>query len=78
MKRLTVDSKNIKSIGHDPVTRTLEVEFHSGAIYQYMDVPRVIYAAILIAPSSGSFFHKNVVTKGYAYSIVGGNQKQSA
>lgn len=65
-------------MGHDPVTKTLEVEFHSGLIYQYLDVPRVIYAAILISPSAGKFFYQNVVTKGYAYSIVNGEQKKSA
>lgn len=80
MKRITVDSKNIKSIGHDRETWILEVEFHSGLVYQYQNVPRVVYAAILIAPSAGSYLYRNVISKplDYPYLCVEITQKRSA
>ncbi len=80
MTRITVDSKNIKSIGHDRETWVLEVEFNSGLIYQYQNVPRVIYAAALIAPSVGSYLYRNVISKPqeYTYSRLEVTQKRSA
>ena len=35
MERKKVSSSMIKSIGHDPQTNTLEVEFKNGKIYTY-------------------------------------------
>lgn len=35
MKRTPVDSKNIKSLGFDPKTGVLEIEFINGRVYRY-------------------------------------------
>ncbi len=37
MERQRVSSTNVQSIGYDPSTGTLEVEFHSGELYEYLD-----------------------------------------
>ena len=39
MNRTPVNSSNVSSVGYDPTSLTLEVEFHGGAVYQYFDVP---------------------------------------
>ena len=39
MDRTPVQSSNIRSVGYDPASRTLEVEFHSSGLYQYSSVP---------------------------------------
>lgn len=39
MNRHPVSSSDIASVGYDSSTGTLEVEFNSGSIYQYFDVP---------------------------------------
>ena len=39
MDRIQVRSSNIRSIGYDQKTQTLEVEFLKGGVYQYFDVP---------------------------------------
>jgi hypothetical protein len=57
MIRQTVSSSNISSIGYDPESRTLEIEFHNGGVYQYFNVPESIYNALMSAPSHGSYFH---------------------
>jgi len=54
MKRATVVSSNIVSVGYDAPSETLEVEFMSGSIYQYYNVPQAIYDAFLRAISPGS------------------------
>lgn len=63
MERKSVDSSNIKSIGYDEGSSTLEVEFHSGSIYQYFDVPLNIYNELREAGSKGQYFAKQI--KGY-------------
>jgi len=56
MDRMPVESSTLKSIGYDPETSTLEVEFRRGAIYQYFDVPPDVYAQLMSASSHGQFF----------------------
>jgi hypothetical protein len=41
--RKPVSSSNISSIGYDPKSQTLEIEFHSGGIYQYDGVAQNLY-----------------------------------
>ena len=60
MIRQPVSSSNIRSIGYDSKSRTLEVEFHNGSIYRYFDVPESIYNALMSASSHGSFFHRHI------------------
>ena len=57
MKRQGVSSSNICSIGYDPLSKTLEIEFNSGGIYQYFNVPQAEYTALMSASSHGSYFH---------------------
>lgn len=60
MLRQHVSSSNIRSIGYDPDSTTLEVEFHGGRIYHYYNVPEYIYNGIMSAGSKGSYLHRNV------------------
>ncbi|MCL1902587.1 MAG: KTSC domain-containing protein [Alphaproteobacteria bacterium] len=57
-QRTSVVSSNIKSVGFDSASQILEIEFHSGGIYQYFNVPAEIYNGIMNAPSKGKFFHQ--------------------
>jgi KTSC domain len=54
-----VKSSAIASIGHDPVTNTLRVEFSSGHSYDYPDVSAEEHAALMKAESTGKHFHKH-------------------
>lgn len=60
MKRESVTSSNIVSIGYDLGSSTLEIEFKDGRIYQYFDVPEAIFHDLIGAPSVGSYFHREV------------------
>jgi hypothetical protein len=53
MERVPVSSTNVASIGYDPVTLTLELEFTNGSIYQYFDVPQSIHDEIMSSSSVG-------------------------
>ena len=60
MTRTPVSSSNLKSVGYDNVSHTLEIQFHSGGVYQYMNVPPSVFAALMAASSHGSFFARAI------------------
>ena len=70
MQRESVQSSNIASLGYDSDTSTLEVEFHSGAVWQYHDVPENVYYDMKNSESLGKFFNANIKRQ-YAESQVG-------
>ena len=70
MQRDSVASSNVASLGYDPTTETLEVEFLSGSVYQYYNVPENIYDQMKRSASKGRFLHI-YVKNAYPYSRVG-------
>ncbi|HEV2174065.1 MAG TPA: KTSC domain-containing protein [Nitrospira sp.] len=69
MNRIPVISSNIVSIGYDPATATMEIEFASGAVYQYFDVPQPVYEQLVGSASIGTTL--NELVKGqYRYARV--------
>ena len=60
MKRQPVKSSAIISIGYDRTSRTLEVEFISGRIYQYYDVPWTVHRDLMLASSQGRYLEQNI------------------
>jgi hypothetical protein len=57
MKRETASSSNLRSIGYDISTQTLEIEFNSGGVYQYFHVPENVYTGLMDASSHGRYFN---------------------
>lgn len=61
MERQQVTSTNIESIGYDPETKTLEVEFKkSGSVYRYDAVPEEVFEELKNAQSVGTYFGKAI------------------
>ena len=60
MRRQPVDSSAISSLGYDARKSVLEVEFRSGAVYDYLEVPPKVWKAFLKAPSKGRFFSRRI------------------
>jgi hypothetical protein len=60
MERKRVGSGSIRSVGYDERSRTLEVEFTSGSIVQYANVPAEVYRRFLAAPTLASYFRDNI------------------
>ena len=60
MDRTPVRSSNIRSVGYDPASRTPEVEFHSGGLYQYSGVPEPVSQGLMGAASKGAYFHDHI------------------
>ena len=70
MNRTPVKSSNIKAVGYDQETYTIEVEFHTGGIYQYTGVPEQVYRGFMQSASKGSYFHDHIRNR-YAFKQVG-------
>ncbi|MEV6328492.1 KTSC domain-containing protein [Streptomyces sp. NPDC051909] len=50
-----VHSSNLRSVAYDEVGWVLEVAFHGGRLYRYDGVPPQVHAALMAAPSKGTF-----------------------
>ena len=61
MRRIHVTSTNLVSVGYDPLSATLEIEFHDASIYRYSGVPERDYLALTSgALSVGRYFNANL------------------
>jgi hypothetical protein len=60
MQRQVVESTTIASFGYDESTATLEIEFRTGMIYQYFDVPQTIAHGLTQAASAGAYFNESI------------------
>lgn len=67
MLRTKVESSNIASVGYKD--GTLSIEFNSGAIYQYENVPIRVYDVMMKADSVGKYFNAHIKSK-YNYRRV--------
>ncbi len=70
MQREPVVSSNIRTIGYEEATQTLEIEFLNSSIYQYYNVPQNIYSEMMKADSKGKFLHF-YINNAYPCSRVG-------
>lgn len=66
MHRQPVISSNLSSVGYDTKSRTLEVEFLNGSVYQYSNVPSSIFSGLMNAASKGQYFDRMIKKGGYS------------
>ncbi len=69
MEREMVSSSTIISAGYEPVAETLEIEFKSGGVYQYYNVPESVFQDFMASDSKGKFHHV-YIKNSYPYSRV--------
>lgn len=67
MHRHRVESEALRGIGYDRDARILEIEFVSGSVYRYADVPEDLFVALMAAPSHGAFFAERIRDAGFDY-----------
>lgn len=68
MNMKPVISSNLARVGYE--NGILHIEFNSGSLYAYYNVPERIYEGLMSASSHGSYFHANI--KGiYDYERIG-------
>jgi len=64
MAWVVVDSTVIEKFRYQPKTSILEIEFKSGAVYHYFDVPAAVYHEyrehVKTGGSAGQFFNARI------------------
>ena len=70
MTRTPVNSSSLASVGHDPETNTLEIEFKNGGVYRYAGVSAEDHAALIGSSSIGAHFHQRIRNGGFVTTKV--------
>ena len=60
MKLLSVKSSHLRAVGYDRSSETMLVEFANGATYSYPGVPLRTFNKLMLAPSKGEYFLKQI------------------
>jgi lysyl-tRNA synthetase class 2 len=60
---LKSQSAVIKAFDYDELSKILRVEFSSGSVYKYHDIPESIYQELQNAPSKGQYFNAQIRDK---------------
>ncbi|MDD5400952.1 MAG: KTSC domain-containing protein [Sulfurimonas sp.] len=69
MQMTLVESSNVKAVGYNKDSSTLQVEFKNGGTYQYFAVPEGVFVELLNSDSVGGYLASDI--KGtYKYSKV--------
>lgn len=63
------NSSQVKAYGYDPATSTLAVEFKSGGVYHYHEVPAELFTEMQESKSVGSFLHGKV-KGGFKFTLI--------
>ena len=70
ISRTPVDSSSIVSMGYDEAGRLLDIEFPSGEIYRYFNVPAWEYENFMSAPSKGTYLNQHFKAAEYRYERI--------
>lgn len=60
MERRKVSSSQIRSIGYESSSQTLEVEMSDGTVWQYSRVPSEVHRRFMAAPTIASYYRDNI------------------
>ena len=50
----------MRSVGYDSAQQILEVEFTSGAVYHYLEVPAAVFEELMRSESKGRYFNQEI------------------
>jgi hypothetical protein len=77
VQRERLKSKAVISAGYDPATLELELEFRSGHLYRYENVPASVYAWLLRIENKGGFVRRMIAGR-YAERAVASSERGGA
>jgi DNA helicase HerA-like ATPase len=69
VERQPVESSSVLSVGYDEPSQTVEIEFKGSGVYQYYNVPQVIFDQMMASESVGKFIN-TYIKPAYACSRV--------
>lgn len=63
MTRTKVTSETLKSVGYEPDSERLELEFSGGDVYEYEKVQPYLYMGLMDTSAKESYFEKYIKDK---------------
>jgi hypothetical protein len=75
MERKRVQSSIIRSIGYDPDTRLLEIEFTNKKVGRFINIPIETYEHLVNAKSIGGYFIQHIRDR-YPNAVAGIHKKK--
>jgi len=66
---VAIKSSNLKFASYNTTSKTLTTTFNNGSIYEYYDVPWIIFTKFRAAESQGKFFNTEI-GRNYKYKKV--------
>lgn len=63
MELLPIESSNILKAGYDPMTLKMLVQFRSGQVYEYDNVPQAVYNEFINSESKGVYLNRAIRNK---------------
>jgi len=63
LERQPVKSRILRSVGYDENSKILEIEFHSGLVYEYLGVTSKVYKDLMRSDAIGKYFTEKVRTQ---------------
>jgi hypothetical protein len=70
VERQSVKSRILRTVGYDESTKILEIEFHTGLIYQYSAVPAKVYADLMHSEEIGKYFSEKIRPRFHTKQVV--------
>ena len=70
LERQSVKSRILRSVGYDDSTKILEIEFHTGLVYQYFGVSPKVYADLMHSAEIGKYFSEKIRPKFQTKQVV--------
>ena len=68
---IPVVSSNLQAIGYEPSASILGVQFSSGHIFHYANVPPKLWEGLLESPSKGQFYAREIKGRFTADKVTG-------
>ena len=69
MTRVDLQSTSLNAATYQDQSAFLDLEFRSGAIYRYLEVPPYTYRELLQAESKGRYFNQHIQNR-FAYAKI--------
>ena len=60
IRHKAVPSRALAAVGYSNQLHALEIEFHRGGTYRYLDVPPSVHRELLAADSKANYYNKNI------------------
>ena len=69
MTRIKIHSNILLSVGYEPDSESLELEFPNNGVYEYHKVHPVIYMGLMHTEAKEAYFDKHIKDK-FRYTVI--------